>query len=322
MQRKIFTWQFIYNSLQQHVGVILLYVLESKGSSPGRQGFFMAVNEHGEISGSIGGGIMEHKFAEMAKAKLQQSATVHSLYLQVHDKLAAANHSGMICSGEQTIFIYSLQQKDSTHISAMIESLQQYQNGTLQLSAEGIIFSSNIPEDNFYFNKKSETEFLYREKTGCHNQLHIIGGGHCSLALSQLMSRMDFYVHVYDERSGLNTTAENNFAHNITLVPGYENMQAYIPPGNNQYVVIMTVGYRTDAVALKSLLQNEFAYLGMLGSKNKMAKLFDDLWNEVIDKAMLDRIHAPIGIPIKSQTTEEIAVSIAAEIIKVKNERL
>lgn len=322
MQKKVSTWQFIYNNLQQQAGVILLYVLESKGSSPGRRGFFMAVNELGELNGSIGGGIMEHKFVEMAKAKLQQSATVHSLYLQVHDKSAAANHSGMICSGEQTIFIYSLQQKDSTHISAMIESLQQNQNGTLQLSAEGIIFSSNIPEDNFYFNKKSETEFLYREKTGCHNQLHIIGGGHCSLALSQLMNRMDFYVYVYDERKELNTVAENNFAHKITQVRGYENMQAYIPSGNNQYVVIMTVGYRTDAVVLKSLSQNEFAYLGMLGSKNKMAKLFEDLWNEGIDKTMLDRIHAPIGIPIKSQTTEEIAVSIAAEIIKVKNERL
>ena len=322
MQKKFLTWQFIYNNLQQHVEVILLYVLQSKGSSPGRQGFFMAVNESGEMSGSIGGGIMEHKFAEMAKTKLQQSATVHSLYMQVHDKSAAANHSGMICSGEQTIFIYSLQKKDIIHISGMIESLQQYHNGTLQLSPEGILFNSNIPEHHFYFNKKSETDFLYSEKTGYHNQLHIIGGGHCSLALSQLMSSLDFYVHVYDERSGLNTTAENNFAHNITLVPGYENMQAYIPSGNNQYVVIMTVGYRTDVVALRSLSQNEFAYLGVLGSKNKMTKLFNDLWNEGIDKAMLDRIHAPIGIQIKSQTTEEIAVSIAAEIIKLKNERL
>ncbi len=322
MNKKLLTWQFIYSNLQQQGGVIMLYVLESKGSSPGRQGFFMAVNERGEMSGSIGGGIMEHKFVEMAKVKLKQSATVQSLYLQVHDKSAPANHSGMVCSGEQTIFIYSLQQKDSIHISAMIESLHQYHNGTLQLSPEGILFNSTIPEHPFYFNKKSETEFLYREKTGCHNLLHIIGGGHCSLALSQLMSRMDFYIHVYDERSGLNTTAENNFAQNITLVPGYENMQAYIPSGNNQYVVIMTVGYRTDAVALRSLSQNEFAYLGILGSKNKMAKLFDDLWNEGIDKKVFDRIHAPIGIPIKSQTPEEIAVSIASEIIKVKNERL
>ena len=50
---------------------MLLYVLESKGSSPGRQGFFMAVNSNGEMEGSIGGGIMEHKFVEMAKEKLQ-----------------------------------------------------------------------------------------------------------------------------------------------------------------------------------------------------------------------------------------------------------
>jgi xanthine dehydrogenase accessory factor len=69
--KSLSTWQLIYNSLQQQVAVMLLYVLESNGSSPGRQGFFMAVNLHGKMEGSLGGGIMEHKFVEMAKAKLK-----------------------------------------------------------------------------------------------------------------------------------------------------------------------------------------------------------------------------------------------------------
>ena len=64
------TWMLADKSLNEKVAVMLLYVLESSGSSPGRQGFFMAVNEKGVMEGSVGGGIMEHKFVELAKERL------------------------------------------------------------------------------------------------------------------------------------------------------------------------------------------------------------------------------------------------------------
>src|SRR5215210_8695139 len=101
MTKKIATWKLIANSLERNTPVMLLYVLESKGSSPGRQGFFMAVNAKGEMEGSIGGGIMEHKFVEMAKEKLRAASSelrVGQLKRQLHDKSAAKNQSGMICS--------------------------------------------------------------------------------------------------------------------------------------------------------------------------------------------------------------------------------
>lgn len=78
---------------------MLLYVLESNGSSPGRQGFSMAVTAKGEMEGSIGGGIMEHKFVEMAKDKLMRDENELSVRKQIHNKQAAKNQSGMICSG-------------------------------------------------------------------------------------------------------------------------------------------------------------------------------------------------------------------------------
>src|SRR5678810_889414 len=106
MPTAIGVWRQISKCLAENIPVMLLYVLESKGSSPGRQGFFMAVNANGEMSGSVGGGIMEHKFVEMAKSKLNQSATEFSVHHQLHDKHAGKNQSGMICSGEQTIFLY------------------------------------------------------------------------------------------------------------------------------------------------------------------------------------------------------------------------
>ena len=67
MTKQLCIWQFIHHNLQQNIAVMLLYVPESYGSSPGRQGFFMAVTAKGDMAGSIGGGVMEHKFVTLAK---------------------------------------------------------------------------------------------------------------------------------------------------------------------------------------------------------------------------------------------------------------
>ena len=119
MHKQLPAWQLIQSSLQQKIAVMLLYVLQSKGSSPGRQGFMMAVNVNGEMSGSLGGGIMEQKFVELAKVKLKQTAEEVSVHHQLHDKQAAKNQSGMICSGEQTIFLYTVHVKDSGAIKLL-----------------------------------------------------------------------------------------------------------------------------------------------------------------------------------------------------------
>jgi len=124
MNKNLVTWQLIHKSLQSSIPVMLLYVLESKGSSPGRQGFFMAVNAKGEMAGSIGGGIMEHKFVEMAKEQLEKQEDISTLRKQLHDKKAAKNQSGMICSGEQTVWIYRLKEKEQPAIQNIIDSLQ------------------------------------------------------------------------------------------------------------------------------------------------------------------------------------------------------
>lgn len=319
MQKSFLFWDFINKNLQQSIAVMLLYVLESKGSSPGRQGFFMAVNANGEMEGSVGGGIMEHKFVEMAKERLKLGKLESGVKKQVHDKSAANNQSGMICSGEQTILLYPLQKKDSNTIEKIIQSLEENKNGTLVLSPNSLRFSEVIPENDFEFIFQSEENWIYKEKTGHKNKLFIIGGGHCSVAFSKLMRTMDFYVQVYDDRENLKTMLGNEDVHEKHFIKDYSALNDKIPSGANHYIVIMTFGYRTDDIALKALLNKKFKYIGVLGSKKKMEKLFEDYRLEGIDEAILQRIHTPIGLDIKSQTPEEIAVSIAAEIIKVKN---
>ena len=305
---------------------MLLYVLQSKGSSPGRQGFFMAVNAGGEMQGSIGGGIMEHKFTELALEKLnhkkytsERESNEPLVKKQVHDKKAGANQSGMICSGEQIVLLYEIKQADELQIYNIIHSLGNNKNGTLQLSSTGLNFSETIPRQDFEFTMTSEASWLYKEKTGYKNHLFIIGGGHCALALSRLMSTMDFYIRLYEDRSELNTMLQNEFVREKKILGDYSELSALISSGSNHYVVIMTAGYRTDYTAAKALLDKHFKYLGILGSKKKMEKLYAAFENEGIQEKKLKHVYTPIGLSINSHTPEEIAVSIAAEIIMVKN---
>ncbi|MEO5564613.1 MAG: XdhC family protein [Chitinophagaceae bacterium] len=320
--KSIIVWKLIRNSMERRVPVMLLYVLESKGSSPGRQGFFMAVNANGQMEGSIGGGMMEHKFVEMAKEKLitaKNQLPETGIKKQVHDKSAAKNQSGMICSGEQTIVLHAVHPEDTIAVEKIIASQEQHKNGCLILSPKGIQFDSNIPDNDFEFEMNSEEDWIYKEKTGYKNQLFIIGGGHCSLALSTLMFPMDFYIRVYDDRKDLKTMLENTSAHEKHFINNYEAVGTSIHSGQHQYVVIMTFGYRSDDIVVRSLLGKNFKFFGLLGSKTKIEKMFGDYRQQGFKEEWLQRIHTPVGLDIKSQTPEEIAVSIAAEIIKVKN---
>lgn len=321
MNKQLSTWELIVQSIRQNIAVMLLYVLESKGSSPGRQGFFMAVNANGDMKGSIGGGIMEHKFVEMAKEKLRVGSQESGVKRQVHDKLAA-NQSGMICSGEQIILLYPVKKEEIVSIEHIITSLEQNKNGTLMLSPAGIEFTGAAPENDFEYRFQSDNNWQYKEKTGYKNRLFIIGGGHCALALSKLMRSMDFYICVYDERPALKTMLENDAAHEKHFISNYTELGKLIPSGPGNYVVIMTFGYRTDDIAFRALQDKNFAYTGMLGSRNKMEKLFDEYRKEGIPESVLQRVRTPVGLSINSQTPEEIAVSIAAEIIHVKNQHL
>lgn len=312
-------WNLAMKSLSAEIPVMLLYVLESRGSSPGRQGFFLVVNALGEMAGSVGGGIMEHKFVELAKQRLTSEPDSASIHKQIHNKSAAQHQSGMICSGEQTLLLYRLKTTDFSAIERLCKSLCLHQNGTLELSSSGISFDNNIPEKDFHFHIHSETDWLYKEKTGFKNRLYIIGGGHCSLALAELFSRLDFYIQVFDDRQNLNTFESNSYAHMKRLVGNYSELAALIPSHPNAYIVVMTFGYRTDDLAIRALLYKSFGYFGVLGSKSKIKKLFEQYESEGISMEKLSKLHAPAGLPIKSETPEEIALSIAAEVIKVRN---
>jgi xanthine dehydrogenase accessory factor len=135
------------------------------------------------------------------------------------------------------------------------------------------------------------------------------------------MRMLDFYIYLYDTRAGLNTFEENESAHEKKLLTDYSELKELIPSGN-EYVVVMTIGYRTDDGVIRTLMDKRSTYTGVLGSRKKLEKMFADYRKEGLDEEKLSSIHAPIGIPVNSRTPEEIAISIAAQIIAVKNKSL
>lgn len=307
-------WEFILQKLHQDIRVELLCVLKSEGSSPGRSGFKMAVAADGVMDGTIGGGIMEHKLVELAKELLKQEEHAIFIKWQHHDKVQAKDQSGMICSGSQLNAFIPLNTGDKETIEMIISGKDNF----IKLSPAGLELIEPAEPAFHYIN---DTEWLYTEPVNNKPVIHIIGAGHTALALSELMNYLGFTIKLYDDRPDLNTMHVNSFAQEKHVVD-YEKALEQISISQNDFIVIMTVGYRSDKAVLKQLLNKECAYLGMLGSDHKINVLMEELKAEGFTAEKLQHVHTPIGINIFSKTTKEIAVSIAAEIIREKNKDL
>jgi len=314
-------WQHILQSLNQQKKSIILYVLKSKGSSPGRQGFKMVVSEDGEMMGSIGGGIMEHKLVELAKSKLNNKDFSIVFKHQIHSKEVAENQSGMICSGEQSVVLIPILEKDVKQIEQIIHCLQHGATGELELSQQGLKFIKTKPDEPFSFNFLNENNWRYIEKIGFKKFAYIIGGGHVGKALNKLLVDLEFHCTVIDDRKNLNTLENNNYAHQKIIVD-YKNLSTEIREGDDVFIFIMTFGYRTDLIVLQQLITKKFAFMGMMGSHEKIKKLMGEMKMLGYKEEQLDTVHSPIGLPIKSRTPQEIAVSIAAQLIQLQNKDL
>ncbi len=320
MRKELEIWQFAAEKLKRNETVVLLTVTESSGSSPGREGFKMIVARD-EMHGSIGGGVMEITLVKLAELRITnyELRIKPEVIEQIHRK-NSTNPSGMICSGRQTIIFFQLDSSHLQSVKTIISALENNQICSLRISNFKFeILDKQSEKKNFYFEKTDENEFVYEENLGFKNKLYIIGGGHCALALSEIMAKMDFFISLFDDRSDLNTLAKNEFVHEKQIIESYKKIGEFIESGANNYVVVMTLGYKFDEIVIRQLLDKNFKYFGVLGSKAKMKTLLKSLQNQGLNKNKLAQIKTPIGLSINSHTPEEIAVSIAAEIILIKN---
>ncbi len=306
-------WKTIRKELEAGFMVGLLYTLESLGSSPGRQGFKMLVSESGLLLGSIGGGMMEFNLVEITK-KMLLKPTAPTRHRLVH-RTNQEDASGLICSGEQTVAVYSLSQIDLVWVNQIVVSMGR---GVLYCSDIGIHYRVGEKQAVQFVYEDDTVKWCIREDLGWRLVLHIVGGGHVGLALSRIAPEIGFYVKVYDDRKHLNTFKPNDFAE-VIPVDSFHEISSFIEEGNRQFVVIMSFMFDTDKLILSKLLPRTYQYLGMMGSRKKVKILLKELRNDGFSEEQIKRIHAPIGIQIASQTPSEIAISILAELISVKN---
>lgn len=310
-------WQHLLDKLQDNQKVYVLTVIENYGSTPGRKGFKMLVAQDGFLLGSVGGGVMEFSLVAMARELLKEKESPIFIKKQIH-KGNVKDSSGMICSGEQTIAFHCLSSKNIAVIANIVSCLKNGEKGTLRLTSKSLSFSNKIAEIQFEYQINSDQDWFFEEHLGFRETLYIIGGGHVGVAVSALFVTLGFYVVVFDNRDNLNTLNNNHFAHQ-KLVVDYDNINDFIPQGNTSYVAIMTNKYTDDKLVLGKLIRNNYKFIGVLGSKAKLHTMWKILIKEGFTKEELNNVYAPIGLSIKSETTEEIAVSIAAQIIQIKN---
>lgn len=151
-------------------------------------------------------------------------------------------------------------------------------------------------------------------------RLILCGGGHVSLELAHIAARLEFELVVIDDRPEFANMARFPMAHQVLCTPFEEALDA-LGSRDTDFYAILTRGHAFDKECLAHVLRGQYAYVGMIGSRTKVAAVYKALREEGFSQEMLDGVHSPIGLSIGGQTPAEIAVSIAAQLVQVRAQR-
>jgi xanthine dehydrogenase accessory factor len=152
-------------------------------------------------------------------------------------------------------------------------------------------------------------------------QLFVLGAGHVGYHVARLGALVGFRVHIIDDREKFANADRFPDAAEVVVDDIADWLTTHpLPP--SAYAVVVTRGHRNDLDALRPLVAQELPYLGLIGSRAKIARLYERLIEEGVPPSALERVHAPIGLDLGAVTPEEIAVAIVAELIAVKYGKL
>lgn len=159
---------------------------------------------------------------------------------------------------------------------------------------------------------------VFCEEIGNQKRLVICGAGHVSIPIIKIGMMLGFEVLVMDDRPSFADQARAAGASHV-ICDSFEQALSTVTGDKDTYFVIVTRGHRYDLECLRSIAEKDHAYIGMIGSRRRVAMVKETLASQGTDPLVLERMHSPIGLDIGAQTPEEIAVAIMAEIIEVKN---
>ena len=349
----------IYHNILEEIRtgsrIILATVVQTSGSTPQKPGSSALFGESGLLAGTVGGGPMEGEVQHIAESVMISGFSDY-FYFNLDDEPGG---DGSICGGEARVLVDADPAANLVALEALDTSLVSHNDGFLLTvvsqkfdqgrSIRRYWLISSRPEDlpagmdpefkqlvEAHLKQSISEGFSHIDLTSIPDhkvkmaflehikplpKLLIIGGGHVGKALAHLGSLLEFEISVLDDRPEY--ACKENIPDADHLVIGEAGKAlAEIKPGPDSYIVIVSRGHRLDGEALRACIASNAAYIGMIGSKRKvglMKKQFlEEGWATAEQWAA---IHTPIGLPIGSVTVQEIAVSIAAQLVEVRSRK-
>lgn len=324
-------------------------VVETKGSTPQKPGSKLLILPNLKNIGTLGGGCVEAEARRQAIG-LMQDGEPRLLEFQLDSDYGWDD--GLICGGNMKIFIDI---PKSTHEADMYLQLQQLNYAKVPLVCATVVESerenvqvgmkmvyatngerigtlgnsnlesdienriSDILEQNQAALIHTEDKMsVFLEPLQPRPTLLIAGAGHVGQALSHLGTWLDFDVTIIDDRADFASKDRLPEADEIIIGDIAEELRKY-PKNHLTYVVIVTRGHQHDESALHAVVESDARYIGLIGSRRKIKLIFDDLQDEGVPIEKLKSVYAPIGLHINSKTVPEIAVSIASQLIQIRN---
>lgn len=311
-------WRLLADCLTCGRSAVLTVVAETSGSSPGRAGMKLLLTDDGRRVGTVGGGEVERRVIELAH-RLRSSTSTRSIVetFQLGDR-NDGHRTGMACGGSMKVALALCRPDSLPMVRALLDSRERGSRGCLCLSPAGFGFESVRAPGGRNLIHATSDDWSYEEDLVRDPRAYLVGGGHVSLALSEVLAMLDYRVTVFEIRENLNTFAQNVHAFEKRQLPDYHRIGAEVPDGPDVFAFVMTHSHALDRQVLVQLLRKDLAYVGMLGSGTKIAAVLEYLRQFGTLRGM-ERLHAPAGLPVGSHTPAEIAVSIAAEVIRVRS---
>ena len=300
-------WRYALDSLRDGRQAVLVFVVDHSGSVPGVTGTKVVVTDSG-FAGTIGGGAAEMQLVERAAS--------HQGDAEIFRFRHTPSGGGTLCSGVQDFAIISLSQIDLEPLRLIVEAVENHRTGTLRLSPEGLAFETGETSPHAFTGKNEP--WVYSGPIGLEDTIYIVGGGHVGLALSRVMVTLPFRIVILDNREDLPTMKANPYSHEQHVVD-FDHIGDHVVEGDRSWVVIMTFGHIHDRRVLEGLLGKRLAYIGLMGSEAKVRQMYAAMVADGMPELAVEGVRAPLGMSIGSHTPEEIAISVAAEIIAVRN---
>ncbi|MDR2784287.1 MAG: xanthine dehydrogenase accessory protein XdhC [Treponema sp.] len=318
---------------------VLATIVADTGSSPRSAGAHILVDKNGRVCGTIGGGTLEYKSIQLARNLLEQRQSrrkTYRLYRNDEEEL------GMLCGGNVDVFFQFIKggdEKTACLVGECIARLGKDEDlwlfidltsptdWTMALYSGGSLFPGEMKlgEDDIKDLARNKEVLvrkgdrrIYGEPVNFAGKVFIFGGGHVAQALAPVLNSVGFRCVVFDNREEF--VSRELFPNALDLITGdYDHVEEKLTVDSRDYIVIVTHAY--DLTVLRQIIGKNCAYIGVIGSKTKAAALKQQLARERVSEETLAKINTPIGLKIKSETPEEIAVSIAGEMILRRAER-